>query len=262
RRLHTAQVAISIEPVLIGVEHDDRVAAFARRCRKQVLRAPVSIGENHHASRGGDYRGAFRREQVDRISVASPPAHRTVGDGFDVSARARRFGSRPDLMQQSHETRLCLRRQQVADLSDNAPLRRGAAPIHRKTVQETVVIIEGGNQVRAGKNVARSEVFENSSRLDYLVRYARIHFRVGHHIEARRTRGGMPPLPTVSFRRLSEPTGYQNEDRQLEKLRRHAQAASRSPMTKRFEHVSKPTRILASFPSGVACPPWLSSWTA
>src|ERR1035441_5886519 len=122
-------------------------------------------------------------------------------------------------MQQSHETRLYLRRQQVADLSDNAPLRRGAVPIHRKIVQETVVIIEGGNQVRAGKNVARSQVFENSARLDYLVRYARIHFHVGHHIEARRTRDGTPPLPTVSFRRLSEPTGYQNEDRPLEKLR-------------------------------------------
>src|ERR1039458_668200 len=153
-------------------------------------------------------------------------------------------------MQQSHETRLCLRRQQVADLSDNAPLRRGAAPIHRKIVQEAVVIIEGGNQVRAGKNVARSQVFENSPRLDYLVRYARIHFRVGHHIEARRTRGGTP-LPTVSFRRLSEPAGYQNEDRQLAKLRRPAQAASRSQMTTRFEHVGKPPRILASFSSGV-----------
>src|ERR1035441_2007161 len=113
-------------------------------------------------------------------------------------------------MQQLHKTRLYLRRQQVADLSDNAPLRRGAAPIHRKIVQETVVIIEGGNQVRAGKNVARSQVFENSSRLGYLVRYARIHFRAGHHIEARWTRGGTP-LPTVSFRRLSEPTGRSEE---------------------------------------------------
>src|ERR1035441_8120791 len=163
-------------------------------------------------------------------------------------------------MQQSHETRLYLRRQQVADLSDNAPLRRGAVPIHRKIVQETVVIIEGGYQVRAGKNVARSQVFENSSRLGYLVRHARIHFRAGHHIEARWTRDGAP-LATVSFRRLSEPTGYQNEDRQLEKLRRHAQAASTSPMTKGFEHVSKPANILASFPFGVACPQWLPPWT-
>src|ERR1039458_5130231 len=111
-------------------------------------------------------------------------------------------------MQQSHETRLCLRRQQVADLSDNAPLRRGAAPIHRKIVQEAVVIIERGNQVRAGKNVARSQVSENSPRLDYLVRYARIHFRVGHHVEARRTRDGTSLLRTVSFHRLSAPTSY------------------------------------------------------
>src|ERR1019366_262811 len=164
-------------------------------------------------------------------------------------------------MQQSHETRLCLRRQQVADLSDDAPLRRGATPIHRKIGQETVVIVERGNQVRAGKNVARSEVFENSSRLDYLVRHARIHFRVGHHIEARRTRSGTPPPPCVSFRRLTQPTGYQSEDRQLERLRRPAQAASRSPMPTRFEHVSNPPRILASFPSGVACPPWLGCAT-
>src|ERR1035437_7566320 len=151
-------------------------------------------------------------------------------------------------MQQSHESRLCLGRQQVADLSDNAPLRRGAAPIRRKIVQETVVIIERGNQVRAGKNVARGQVVENSPRLGYLVRYTRIHFRVGYHVEARRTRDGTPPLGTVSFRRLSEPTGYQNESRQLEKLRRHAQADSRSPMGTRSEHVSKPARILASFP--------------
>jgi hypothetical protein len=47
---------------------------------------------------------------------------------------------------------------------------------------------------------------------------------------------------------LSEPTGYQNESRQLEKLRRHAQAAWISPMATRSEHVSKPARILASFP--------------
>src|ERR1035441_1940018 len=103
-------------------------------------------------------------------------------------------------MQQSHETRLYLRRQQVADLSDNAPLRRGAVPIHRKIVQETVVIIEGGYQVRAGKNVARSQVFENSSRLGYLVRHARIHFRAAHHIEARWTRDGAPLADRKSTR--------------------------------------------------------------
>ena len=72
---------------------------------------------------------------------------------------------RPDLVQQLHETRLGLGRQQVADLSDNAPLRRGIAPIRRKIVQETIVIIERGNQVRAGKNIARGQVFENSLRL-------------------------------------------------------------------------------------------------
>src|SRR5664279_4025319 len=91
-------------------------------------------------------------------------------------------------MQQSHKARLTLGRQHITDLCDDAALRVGTVPVHRVTTQETIVVIDCGDQVRTEQEVFRIQVAEDLSRLGHLFSYLRFNFRRGLHVQAQWTR--------------------------------------------------------------------------
>ncbi len=86
-------------------------------------------------------------------------------------------------MQQAHEAGLAVPRQHIADLPDDAPFRVGARPVHRKAREQSVMVINRGNQVGTGEQVIGFEIVEDRLRFHDLGGYPRLDLRRGNHVQ-------------------------------------------------------------------------------
>lgn len=71
------EVAISIEPVVVGVEDDHCIPAFARTGREKIGGIPVPVRKNDQASGGRAQSCPFGHKQVDRVFMTSPSSGRS-----------------------------------------------------------------------------------------------------------------------------------------------------------------------------------------